>query len=212
MKRHLYRASSILAVFFLLVAFTFSGVAQQTPRQQQPAQQEEPERPELMVQQIDAETLRVAVPRACAGVRPVVQTHNGGTGVTPSAALLSFMGTHARKGYNNPAVNTYFGDSFRLQNCRVCYATISANVQHYSDNWSNDGLTVGTAPFGSGNVFVSGYIWNPPTPNPKTLTWVLNAGLLNTYVTTGSLPPKFLDVYAQDDTDFHSTTLSVWYY
>jgi hypothetical protein len=211
MKSHLFRSTSILGVLLLLVALALSGIAQQ-PTTRQPAQQEEPEKPELMVQQLDAESLRVAVPQACKGLKPIVQTHNGSTGANPSTALSSYMGSHAHKGYNNPAVNTYFGDSFKLQNCRVCYATISANVQHYNDAWTNDGLTVGVAPFGSGNVFVSGYIWTPATPNPKTLTWVLNAGLLNTFVTTGSLPPKYLDAYAQDDSDFHSLTLSVWYY
>lgn len=205
MKSHLVRSSSILGVLLLLVAFALSGIAQEPTRQQ------EPQLPELRVQQLDSETLRPRVPVECERLaKLVVQTHNSGPG-SPRAALLSFMGTHARKGYNNPAVNTYFGDSFKLQNCRVCYATIEARVQHYADVWTNDSLTVGVAPFGAGNVFVSGNIW-PPNTNPTTLTWVVPAGPLNTYVTTGSLPPKYLDVFAQDDTDFHSLTLSVWYY
>lgn len=162
--------------------------------------------PELRIQQLDAETRRVAVPRECKG-RPIVQTRNAGTGVSPSPALLSFMSTYARKGYNNPAVNTVFGDSFRLPSCRVCYATIEATVEHAGDLWSNDSLTVGVAPFGSGKVFVSGNFWTP-TPNPKTFTWVVPAGPLSAYLTTAS----DVDVLAQDDTNFRSVTLSVWYY
>jgi|SRR5215213_3446482 len=212
MKSHLFQASSILTVFALLAAFGLSSnSAQQPTSRPKTIEQEEPQRPELMIRQLDAETLRGAMPPECRRIKPIVQTHNNGTSVSPSTALLTFMGTHAQKGYNNPAVNTYFGDSFRLQNCRVCYATIEAKVQHYADNWSNDSLTVGIAPFGSNNVFVSGHIW-PPNTNPTTLTWVVPAGLLTTYVTTGSLPPKDVDVYAQDDTDFRSVTLSVWYY
>jgi hypothetical protein len=212
MKSHLFRASSILAVFALLAAFGLSGSSAQQPTSRpKTIEQQEPQLPELMIQQLNAETLPVAVPPECKGIKPIVQTHNSSTGVSPSAVLLSFMGTHARKGYNNPAVNTYFGDSFRLQNCRVCYATIEAKVQHYADIWNNDSLTVGVAPFGSSNVFVSGNIW-PPNTNPTTLTRVVPAGLLTTYITTSSLPPKDLDVFAQDDTNFHSVTLSVWYY
>ena len=212
MKSHLFRAFSFLAVFALLATFGLSGTSgqQQPTGRPRPIEQQEPQRPELMVRQLDAETLRVAVPSECKGIKPIIQTHNSGTGVSPSPALLSFMGTHARKGYNNPAVNTYFGDSFRLQNCRVCYATIEAKVQHYADVWPNDSLTLGMAPFGSGNVFVSGSIW-PPNTNPTTLTWVVPAGLLTTYVSTGSVN-KVLDTYAQDDSDFLSMTLSVWYH
>ena len=212
MKSHLFRLFSILGVLLLLLAFALSGIAQQpTPQQRQPVQQQEPQLPELRVQELTSETLRPRVPQECERLaKLVVQTHNSGPG-SPTAPLLSFMGIHARKGYNNPAVNTYFGDSFKLQNCRVCYATIEAKVQHYADVWGNDSLTVGVAPFGGANVFVSGNIW-PPNTNPTTLTWVVPAVPLNTYVTTGSLPPKYLDVFAQDDTDFHSVTLSVWYY
>jgi len=209
MKSHVFRATSILAVFLLLVAFSLSGIAQQpTTQQRQPLEQQEPQLPELRVQQLSSETLRIAVPRECAGITPDVQTHNA----SPSAALLAYIGTHARKGYNNPAVNTYFGDSFKLHNCRVCYATITAKVQHGGDVWTNDSLTVGVAPFGGpATVFVSGLIW-PPNTNPTTLTWVVPAVPLTTYLMSGSLPPKYLDVFAQDDTDFHSATLSVWYY
>lgn len=207
MKRHLFRASLILAAFAVLAASGLSGSkAQQQGNRTKAIEQQEAQMPELRIQQLTAESLRVAVPPMCKK-KPIVQTHNASTGVSPSPALLSFLGTHAQKGYNNPAVNTFFKDSFRLPSCRVCYATIEATVEHYADIWSNDSLTVGVAPFGSGKVFVSGNFWSP-TPNPKTFTWVVPAGLLSTHLTTAS----DVDVFAQDDTNFRSVTLSVWYY
>jgi len=213
MKSNLHRPSSILAVLILLGTVSLSGSAQRpTTGQQEPVQQQEPQLRELAVQQLDAEALRIAVPRACKK-KPVIQTHNGGTGVSLSPALASYLSGKPVKGYNNPAVNKFFGDSFQLDNCRVCYATIAVKVEHYSDVWTNDSLTVGVAPFsGSGSVFVSGALWVPATPNPKTITWTLSPTLLTNYLMSGSAPPKFLDLVAQDDTNFHSATLSVWYY
>lgn len=211
MKSNLFRASSVL---ILLLAVSLSGAAQQpATRQQEPVQQQEPQLRELAVQQLDSETLRIAVPQACKGIKPVVQTHNSGTGVTISPALASYLSGKPVKGYNNPAVNKFFGDSFRLNNCRVCHATIAVKVEHYGDIWPNDGLTVGVAPFsGSGSVFVSGAPWVPATPNPKTITWTLSPTLLTNYLMSGSAPPKFVDWVVQDDTNVHSATLSVWYY
>src|SRR5262245_7549949 len=103
MKSHLFRASSILAVFALLVTFGLSGSSaqQQINRPKTTEQEQEPQRPELMIRQLDAETLRPSPPPECKGIKPITQTHNSGTGVSPSSALSSFMGTHARKGYNN---------------------------------------------------------------------------------------------------------------
>lgn len=211
MKSHFFRASSILGALLILVVLSLAGVAQQpTTQQRQPLEQQEPQLQELRVQELTSETLRIAVPRECAGLKPVVQTH---TAVSLSPALTSYLSGKPVKGYNNPAVNKFFGDSFKLQSCRVCYATIAVNVEHYGDVWPNDSLTVGVAPFsGSGSVFASGAIWSPATPNPKTITWALNPGILNTYLMSGSLPPKYVDMVIQDDTNPHSATLSVWYY
>lgn len=210
MKSQFFRASSILGALLILVTLSSAGIAQkrttqqrqplesqETVQQRQPLESQEPQLSELRVQELTSETLRIAVPRECAGIRPVVQTH---TAVSLSPALASYLNGKPVKGYNNTAVNTFFGDSFKLQSCRVCYATIAVNVQHYGDVWNNDSLTVGVAPFsGSGIVFASGAIWSPATPNPKTITWALNPGLLNAYLMSGSLPPKTLDMVVQDD-------------
>lgn len=210
MKSQFFRASSTLAVLTLLVAFGLSAVAQERPRQ--PAQEQEPQLRELAVQQLDSETLRIAVPPQCKGITPDIQTHNSGTGVTLSPALANFLSGKPVKGYSNPAVNKYFGDSFRLRNCRVCYATLEVNVRHYNDVFGNDSLTVGAAPFSTspGVTFLSTAIWGQPTPNPKAMTFALPG--LNNYVSTTSTLPSFLDLVAQDDTDFASARLTVWYY
>ncbi len=224
MKTHLFRTSSILAVASLLLSLGFSGIAQE-PRPKQPEQgqqeQQEQQLPELAVQQLDAEMLRVAIPQSCKGLTPVIQTHDvldnfapAGSAGTLSPALTNFLAGKPLKGYDDPQVNKYFGDSFRLKNCRVCYATLEVRVRHYGDVWPNDRITVGAAPFSSspGMTLLSTGIWNPQTPNPKTLTFALPAATLSSYLATTSTLPSFLDIVAQDDTDFDSIKLSVWYY
>jgi hypothetical protein len=223
MKTNLFRTSSILAVLVLLVAVSLSSTAQESIKQQQrPVQQEaQQQEPQLPVQQLDAEALRIAIPRACQGIRPDVQTHGDtdnfnppGTPVTLSPALASFVVGKALKGYDDPAVNKFFADSFKLRNCRVCYATLEVRVRHYGDAWTNDGMAVGVAPFDTspGIRLVSTGIWTPQTPNPKTLTFALPTAALNSYLSSTSTIPSFLDIPAQDDTDFDYMKLSVWYY
>lgn len=222
MKSNYLRASSILAVLLVFVALGLTGTAQEPrTRLQQPAQQEERQLPELAVQQLDAEALRIAVPRQCHGITPVVQMHDvadsfapTGSPVALSPALTSFLVGKPSKGYDDPGVNKYFGDSFKLRNCRVCYATLEVRVRHYNDVWTNDSITVGAAPFNTspGVTLISTGIWNPPTPNPKTLSFALSTTALNNFLFSTTTVPSFLDVVAQDDTDFDYAKLSVWYY
>lgn len=224
MKSHLFRASSILAVFLLLVAFGLPGIAQQpTTRQQQPVQQQELQIPELAIQELDSETLRIRVPRECERIKPDVQRHDipdnfnpAGSAVTLSPALTNFLSGRniSPKGYDDPRVNRVFADSFKLGCCRICYATLEVRVKHYADLWTNDILTAGVAPFNPlpGVKFISTGIWNPPGTNPKTMTYALPTASLNSYNTSTCRSPSFLDVVAQDDTDFDYATLSVWYY
>lgn len=225
MKSHLFRASSTLGVLVLLVvALGLSGTAQEpTTRQQQPVQQQERQIIDLPVQQLDAEALRISVPRECERIRPEVQIHDvadtfspPGTPLLPSLSptLTNYLVGKPIKGYDDPRVNRIFADSFKLRSCRVCYATLEVSVRHYQDIWPNDSITVGAAPFNSspGVTFVSMGIWNPPTPNPKPLSFALSATALNNYLFATTAMPPFLDVVAQDDTDFDVAKLSVWYY
>jgi hypothetical protein len=226
MKNHLFRASSILAVLSLLVALGVSGTAQQ-PTQPQPREQEQQrlERPipGLVLQELSPEALQVAVPQACMGIKPVVQIHDvadnfspPGNPVSLSQALTNFLNANnwPRKGYDDKRTNMFFADSFSLKNCRVCYATLETRVRHYQDVWTNDNITIGAAPFNSspGIALIYTGLWNPPVPNPKTLTYVLPTTALNSYLFNTPTMPTYLDVIAQDDTDFDYAKLSVWYY
>jgi hypothetical protein len=220
MKTNIFRTSSILAGLVLLVAVSLSSTAQQTPRTQQQVQeqvqQKEVQLPELAVQEIDSEVLRVRVPRECERIRPDVQMHDvadnfnpPGNPVSLSPALANYLQSHqiTPKGYDDKRVNTVFADSFKIRSCKVCYATLEVGVRHYQDLWQNDTITVGGAPFSPAfNRILSRPIWTPPLPNPLNLP----APAMNQYIFNNS--SSFLDIVAQDDTDFDFARLSVWYY
>lgn len=223
MKNQLFRASTTLAVLALLVASGLPGTAQQLPGRQRPTdQQEERKAVEIPTQEMKPETLHVEVPRECERIRPEVQMHDRpdnfkppGDPVTLSPALKSWLKAHnlSCKGYDDERVNMCFADSFKLRSCRICYATLEVGVQHYQDVWTNDGITIGAAPFNTspGVTLVSTLIWNPATPNPRPQGYALPTAPLNGLISSGPMPP-FLDVYAQDDTNFDYAKLSVWYY
>jgi hypothetical protein len=235
MKNRLLHASTTLAVLVLLVASDSQGIAQQQTARLLPArpQQEgrtvarpQQERPiiEVQAQPVSAEAARVAVPRECGRTSPEVQTHDVPDKFTPpgsplslSPVLTSFLAGHnlTPKGYDDPRVNMVFADSFRLRSCRICYATLEVGVRYSQDLWINDTITAGVAPFNNapGAIFMYGGLWNQngANPNPKSATFALSAAALNQYVMTGSVP-SFLDVIAQDDSDFDYAKLSVWYY
>jgi hypothetical protein len=214
MKSHLLRSSSIAGVLLLLVAFALSGIAQQ----RQSVEQQEPQMRELAVQGLDSETLRIVVPRECTK-KPIIQQH---TVASLSPALTSFLTGKPHKGYNNPAVDTVFGDSFKIDSCRVCYATLEVRVRHQpgawsanASNYSNDTILAGAGPFSTNLRFIGpAPIWpNGTLPNPYTLTLgTTSAGLnnLNSYLFNNT--PAWVDVIAQDDTAFDYAKLSVWYY
>ena len=99
-----------------------------------------------------------------------------------------------------------FADSFELRSCKVCYATLEVSFRHYQDYWINDRIIVGGAPFNPTTLRVlDAPIWSSLLPNSVNLT-----APLNSYIFANNV--SFLDVIAQDDTDFDYATLSVWYY
>lgn len=235
MKNQHFHASSILSMLLLIVALSSSGIAQEPRiRQQQqpairqqeqlPAQQEKPLVPGLAIaRELNQEDLRIALPRECRGIRPDVQTHDAadnfnppGNPVTLSPTLANYLSSLnlIPKGYDDNRFNKVFADSFKLRNCRVCYATLEVRVKYSGDLWNNDTITVGAAPFNSAPGLLLSYstIWTPPTPNPKTLSFTLPTAALNTYLATTSTMPTFLDLITQDDSDVDQATLSVWYY
>ncbi|HYO99996.1 MAG TPA: hypothetical protein VER76_07380 [Pyrinomonadaceae bacterium] len=235
MKNQHFHASSILSMLLLIVALSSSGIAQEPRiRQQQqpairqqeqlPAQQEKPLVPGLAIaRELNQEDLRIALPRECRGIRPDVQTHDAadnfnppGNPVTLSPTLANYLSSLnlTPKGYDDNRFNKVFADSFKLRNCRVCYATLEVRVKYSGDLWNNDTITVGAAPFNSapGLYFIYGNIWTPPTPNPKTLSFTLPTAALNQYLSSTTTMPTFLDLITQDDSDVDQATLSVWYY
>lgn len=231
MKRQIFRASSVLAVLAGLVAFSLSGSAQQPASRPQTIEQQEQQElqlPELLVQQVDAEALKMSVPQACKGMVPVVQTHDvadnfttPGNPVALSPALATYLSGKPVKGYDDNRNNMYFADSFKLRNCRVCYATLEVRVRHQPGNWalnapnySNDSMLAGVAPFPGALRFIGPVsLWSAALPNPKTVTYATTAGglsNLNGYLFGNT--PAWMDLVAQDDTEFDYAKLSVWYY
>lgn len=232
MKRRITRAPTLLAMLAVLAASGLQGVARQQEERRLPAQKPQEgrivpqqERPiiEVQAQPAGEEAARVAVPRECRRATLDVQTHDvpdrfapPGSGLSLSPALTSFLAGRnlTPKGYDDPSVNRVFADSFRLRSCRVCYATLEVRVRYLPDYWVNDTITAGVAPFNSpGTVFMYSGLWSlsGPNPSPKTATFALSAAALNQHLMGGPVP-SFLDVIAQDDTDFDYARLSVWYY
>jgi hypothetical protein len=231
MKRNFPRISAILAVFTFLVASTFIGTAQEKRAQQQPAQQEEVQLPQLAQREQASEALSVKIPPECDKLKVDVQTHDvndnfkpPGNPVSLSSLLSAFLSGKPVKGYDDKRTDMIFADSFKLRSCRVCYATLEFRAQHQpgpfsatAPNYSNDNILAGAAPFTSALRFIGTTgIWSGSTPlitTPPVTLGITPGGLtnLNMYLATGTMPP-YMDVIAQDDTDFDYMTLRVWYY
>jgi hypothetical protein len=208
------RRLSLALAGIVLLGLCLSSTAQQPKTlEQQPTQEEKLPIPELKLAQQESVVVPVALPRECARIKPDVQMHGVADNFTPpggpvtlSPALASFLNSHnlTPKGYDDPRINMVFADSFKLGNCKVCYATLEVRVRHYQDIWSNDTLTVGAAPFAA---FPARLLYTNIWPNGSH-TYVLPANGLSSLIWNN----QGLDVVAQDDTDFDYTRLSVWYY
>lgn len=183
-----------------------------------PAERAEPlEVQEMSEQELVARPDLFKVPRECAGLKPVVETHDAadnfnppGNPVTLSPELNAFVAGKATKGYDNPAINTWFADSFRLRNCCICYAVLQVRARHYGiDTFINDAVIAGLAPYNNPNTnFVNVLLW----PGPQTKTYVLPTDRLNQYVMQDNPFPTYIDLRGQDDSDFDYARLMVWYY
>jgi hypothetical protein len=212
MKNQVLRISSMVVLLTSIVATGLICFAQQQERPREPAQEERQPIPELQ-RLSQTQLLAVEVPRECARLKPVVQMHDvadkftpPGTSLTLSGPLTGFLNGHGLqpKGYDDPRINKVFADSFKLGNCKVCYATLEVNVRHYGDIWSNDTLTAGAA---SSTGFTSPLLYTQIWPNgPHTYSLPPNG--LNQLIFSG----QDLDVIAQDDSDFDFMKLTVWYY
>jgi hypothetical protein len=226
MKSHLFLASSILASLTLLFVMGSSSTAQQTTTRPSQSTQEL-QIPELEAEDVDAESLRIRIPRECPKP-PEVQMHDVADGftspgnpVTLSPLLINFLSGKPIKGYDDSRIDRVFADSFKLRSCRVCYVTLEFRVRHYAGAWQlnapwwpNDTVLAGAAPFPTtpDNYRFIGpmNIWTPNSNSPLGIT-PTGLARLNQYLATGPISPV-MDVVAQDDSDFDYVRLSVWYY
>lgn len=246
MKSVITRFLSTFAACAMLAALAFPGPArgQRTAeRTQRPVESESQEDilrlpapveptqelqlPEVSPRELAGRTPTIQLPAGCPTNNVDVQVHGDadnfnppGPAVTLSPQLTAFLVGKKVKGYDDRRLNMVFADSFRLRNCRVCYAVLQVSVRHYNaDAFTNDSITAGVAGFGPANnppggvVFASlGNIWVPPNPNPRLRSFVLPANALNQHIMSPPAPPKFVDLVGQDDTDFDYARLIVWYY
>ena len=133
----------------------------------------------------------------------------GGTAeaTTPSPALAAFLIAPTRQ-YDGTGCDKRFGESFRLCTCETCGAKLEIQVRRCSPGaGSNDGYTVGIAPFTPGKRVTDGLVWAAGDPLTKTLTIPLSAADL-TKVLCGN-KSQWLDVYIQDDTIVDSMKLTI---
>ena len=128
-----------------------------------------------------------------------------------SPALTSFLAAlPSTQQFDENKVDAAFGASFRIDADVVCSVQVDVGVRHgVAGGWTNDGITVGVAPFGSSNPsFYSAVIWQAKDPSSKVLSFNLPAWQVSNYL-NGTVPP--IDVYLQDDTNVDFIKVS-WTY
>jgi hypothetical protein len=239
MKSYLPHAS-ILTVLILLAMPRFNGAARVHRAPQTPPQYIELQFLELPPQpELPQEVPPVKLPLDCQNITPDVQTHDEEDDFgrlkpeskyvpDPSSEMKKLIEekhkknplSYRPKGYDDPRIDMILADSFKLRNCRICYATLEYRVkQGRPSDPRNDTIKVGLAPFylsrPYGKVFFMGTIWNGQwNKNAEVKTITLDAALkdLNIYLATDNPRPTYLDVLGEDDTDFDYITLRVWYY
>jgi hypothetical protein len=145
------------------------------------------------------------VPAGCPkGARAYVISRNATSGVSRSDNLNNFFGGFPReiqtrfpsRGYGERGPNRFFGDSFPLGNCKICAASMMAEVEN--EGADNDSLTIWLSdntllPIMTGNGGIAGNrltyltsygtpglivgnpaLWDGPAPSPKTISLDLN--------------------------------------
>jgi hypothetical protein len=158
-------------------------------------------------------------PQVRCGGRPVIYTvgnTDNFAGVDPatlSPALNTFFVGKPRRNFDDGGPDKGFGQSFQLNACKICAATLELRIKDEQRNGlsSNDAVTVGVAPF-TVRFGSLGPIWNSTDPLAKTILVPLSAAALNSYIMTNVTGQWWLDVYLQDDTSVDYAKLTVWYY
>lgn len=147
-------------------------------------------------QQVDV----VRVPAGCPrDAKPYVITHNEKTGTTPSSEMLAVMKQNnyrpAPRGFAEAGIDKWFIDTLPLGSCRICAASLVADLVNEGGMGTNDGLAIwladpsaiygpgmtGMKPtfltatsVASGAVAGKPSLWGPPVAMSKILTLDLN--------------------------------------
>lgn len=152
------------------------------------------------------------VPRGCpAGAKAYVINRDAKTGTMPSPELKTLMTQNTYRptprAYGERGIDKWFVDTLPLGSCKICAATLVADLVNEEGLSNNDGLLAWTADpsaiYGPGMslikplflyVFSSGAapgkptLWGPPAPPSKILTMDLNvAGRISDNITTNDI-------------------------
>ena len=164
---------------------------------------------------------------------PQVETKTSSPVLSPRITNVISAKNWSVVGYDSSIADRFFIDSFRLGNCKVCYAEMTVQVRAIAGVTSdgdagNDALNILGGPddnkspnYGISPLLQAFRIWQTPTPPPnmpaaikgtsKTITFQIPANLLTDYIYKSN-PNTPLDVLVQDDTQVRSMQISVWYY
>jgi len=166
--------------------------------------------------------IRPALPVAD-GACPFETIHTGGVAdafaapndaIHPSPALTTFLASVSSKSYDDLAINHYFGDSFKLDECSICGQLCSVKVEIVFQGTGgldcNDTLFIGQAggaALFSGDLVPGGCNANEPPP----ITSPTHAAAVDITTKVIDIDPKafqdlvcfqkypWLDVITQDD-------------
>ena len=139
------------------------------------------------------------------------------------AAQTSGNPKFPRRGYGEKGPDRIFYDSFPIGACRICAATLTAQV--FNEGGHNDALHVWfssdtqlpTSPtlvsllsYGTPGATSFG-LWASASETSKTVSANLDKDKINQYIISGVQTPM-LDVLVQDDTRVDSMQLVIWRY
>jgi hypothetical protein len=164
----------------LLILLAVQGF-NSTARVDRASQTQQKSAPRLLLSQ---ETQTVQVPENCRNITPDAQRHgDAGYVIDPSPTLTQYLTKQVgnTKGYDEGKLDVNFVDSFKLKNCRVCYATLEYRIKHDGSEWRNDTFVAGVAPFTDSRLYffrpenrcfnkpdIIGCIWVVPIQSANT--------------------------------------------
>jgi hypothetical protein len=170
------------------------------------------------------------MPEGCpAGAKRQIISRDKSNKITLSSAFSQYANQTSsnpqfpRRGYGEAGPDRIFYDSFPVGGCRICAATLIAQVAN--EGGHNDALHVWLSPsvlplpsptlaslgsYATGGTIPIG-LWISPTETTKTVSVNLDKNKINQYIIS-SIQTPMLDVMVQDDTRVDSMQLVVWRY